>query len=157
MLSGYFEYTPESGVLKYKKTGRIASSAVADRGGKRYVRVYCQGKRYKAHRIAMILMGVDLKSGDQVDHIDGDSLNNKASNLRVVSNAENAKNQKIFKNNKSGLHGVYFKRQCNKWHASITCKPNRIHIGYFSDFFEACCARKSIENSLGFHSNHGSR
>lgn len=51
-----------------------------------------------------------------------------------------------YRNNKSGLAGVSFKEDENKWIAYISVNKKRINLGRFDDFFEACCARKSAEN-----------
>ena len=42
-----------------------------------------------------------------IDHEDGDSLNNKLSNLRLASHRQNLFNRKINKNNKTKVKGVY--------------------------------------------------
>lgn len=59
-------------------------------------------------------------NGLQVDHIDGNMLNNRKSNLRIVSNAENQQN-KTFDNYspKSNYHGVHWDKRNNKWCVTI--------------------------------------
>jgi phosphoglycerol transferase MdoB-like AlkP superfamily enzyme len=54
----------------------------------------------------------------QVDHIDGNPMNNQRSNLRLCTNQENAFNKQIGSNNTSGYKGVYFTQ--NSWVAKIT-------------------------------------
>jgi len=58
-----------------------------------------------------------LKKGDGfiVDHIDQDGLNNQQKNLRVVTHAENISNSALSKKNKSGVKGISFCKQTNKW------------------------------------------
>lgn len=84
-----------------------------------------------------------------IDHIDGDVLNNKIENLRLVTLSLNQRNSKIPKNNKTGIIGVTPKSD------GFVVQCAGTYIGYFNDFFEACCARKSREPSMGFHKNHG--
>lgn len=86
------------------------------------------------------IMGVtDPKT--QVDHRDGDGLNNVDGNLRVCTHAQNMLNRKIHKNNTTGFKGVT--RVNRKWVAYIGANSKRIHIGYFSTPVEAAKARDS--------------
>ena len=107
------------------------------------------------HRIIWVIV-----TGEQpktIDHIDGNGLNNAVSNLRSVSQSENQKNLRISINNKSGIPGVFWHRKISKWWSYIEKDDKRISLGYFTDFFEACCARKSKEKELGFHKLHGTK
>lgn len=54
-----------------------------------------------------------------VDHIDGDTLNNKSSNLRAVTQQQNCQNQRVRKNNASGERGVRFDEGKNRWIATV--------------------------------------
>lgn len=71
-----------------------------------YICIDIDGKQYKAHRLVFAwCFGVDL--GDfLVDHIDGDGLNNRLSNLRIVDGKQNNENKRMLKNNTSGYMGV---------------------------------------------------
>ena len=74
-----------------------------------------------------------------VDHIDGNPLNNQKSNLRICESAENSRNQKIRKDNKSGYKGVSIKHYPNKdvWVARIT-KYGRVRfLGEYPTAHEA--------------------
>lgn len=88
-------------------------------------------KRYRVVRMHRQITGA--LRGQCVDHIDGDSLNNRRSNLRICSNAENIRNMKP--HNGRSTKGVHFtKRRSHMqtpWHAYITHDMKRIHIGYF--------------------------
>ena len=80
----------------------------------------------------------------QIDHINGNGLDNRKCNLRVCTNAQNNANKPPQKNSKSGLKGVA-KSSKNRWVAYIgtnilregTDKPERRIIGYFSTKEEA--------------------
>jgi len=92
-----------------------------------------------------------IKSKKQVDHISGDTLDNRKSNLRIVKQKDNLKNKGKYSANKSGYPGVYWYTYCNtpKWAASITIDKKRKHLGYFDDLEEAIKARKEAEFLFG--------
>lgn len=73
-------------------------------------------------------------------------------NLRDVPNSINSRNKKIHRGNISGLSGVTWEKTKECWRVRIN---KNIDIKRTPDFFEACCARKSAENSLAYHENHG--
>ena len=62
--------------------------------------------QFLAHRVVMVLKGISI-DGMLVDHIDGDPLNNKYSNLRVVNHKQNSRNRKPRSTNWYGISGVY--------------------------------------------------
>lgn len=69
---------------------------------------------FQVHRIIWILYyGKDIPVDCLVDHIDGNSLNNNISNLRLLSEERNTRNAKIYSNNTTGVVGVYF--DAKKW------------------------------------------
>lgn len=94
----------------------------------------------------------------QVDHINHDRTDNRIENLRLVNANENCKNQKASTRNKSGVVGVSWKSQKNKWHAQIMVDGKQIHLGFYDDINDAKDAkdaRKVAERKYGFHENHG--
>jgi hypothetical protein len=68
----------------------------------------------------------------QIDHINGDGLDNRRANLRVVTLAENSRNQRLAKNSTSGFKGVTWHKCKSKWIARIVLNRKTIHLGYFS-------------------------
>ena len=89
----------------------------------------------------------------QVDHINGNTLDNRKCNLRVCTNAQNVWNTGIMKTNKSGYKGVYWSKEKKKWHSQITSYGKRIHIGYFNNKIDAhkayCRASKIYHKVFG--------
>lgn len=85
-----------------------------------------------------------------VDHINGNTLDNRKKNLRVVSHSQNQlnPNNKPLSNNALGIRGVVWNKHRKKYKASITWEGKDIFLGYTDDFFEACCMRKSAENKV---------
>lgn len=76
----------------------------------------------------------------QIDHIDGNPLNNTVANLRVCSPSQNLHNRDKQKNNKSGFKGVYWATQVGRWLANITVNGKRHHLGTFFSPAEAAKA-----------------
>ena len=84
------------------------------RGGYFHVGLYLNGSQFirKVHRLVCSAFIDNIYDKPQVDHIDGDKTNNKVSNLRWVTGAENIQNpitMKIMKNNGSYLRGRFGK------------------------------------------------
>jgi len=87
----------------------------------------------------------DIPNGMEIDHIDGNGLNNQLSNLRIVTKTQNLLNKSVYKSNKSGYRGVYYNKRDKKWCA--TGKINKIqkNLGSFKDIESAIKARKIFE------------
>ena len=91
-----------------------------------------KGERTSFHRLI-----TGAPKGTTVDHINGNTLDNRLSNLRICSHAENLRNRGKTKTNRSGFKGVCWFKRDKKWHAQITVNYKRLHLGYFSDKKEA--------------------
>lgn len=83
------------------------------------------------------IMGVQDNRQAQVDHINGNTLDNRRCNLRVVSSSQNRMNVGIYGNNKSGRRGVSWSKTQGKWRTLITVYKKRIHLGYYDSLDEA--------------------
>ena len=81
-----------------------------------------------------------------IDHINGNKLDNRKSNLRVCSNADNLKNRvKLPSNNTSGILGVRYRADRSKWYAEIQVNNKRIRLGSYIDKESAVRARLEAE------------
>lgn len=85
-----------------------------------------------------------------VDHIDGNTLNNSPKNLRSASNSQNMRNTKMWKNNTSGVKGVYWNSHASLWYAAIGINGKNKSLGYFKVKNEAVAVRKAAEEKFGF-------
>lgn len=66
-----------------------------------------------------------------VDHVNGNGLDNRRSNLRVATTSQNICNARIRSDNKIGLKGVALHRQTGKFRARIKANGRDIHLGLF--------------------------
>lgn len=132
-------------------SGKLALTAKTAHG---YLRGTIFGVHLKAHRVAWAIAYGRWPKED-VDHIDGDTANNRLINLRTVSHAENAKNQKMRSTNTSGTMGVSFDRRRSVWVAYIHVSGRKRHIGNFRNKECAVKARLSVQQNVGYHENHG--
>ena len=167
-LRELLDYNPETGNFHWKmdkkshgggrKKGDIAGYRQPPNkyGKAKYIRFNLEGRMYQGHRLAWLWMTGEWPKG-QIDHINGDGYDNRWKNLRDVCQSANMRNQKLSKRNKSGIVGVCKNKRKDKWQVSIKVDGKDKFLGYFDDFFEACCARKSAENKYGYHENHGRR
>lgn len=78
--------------------------------------------------------------GVEIDHIDGNRLNNQKSNLRFATSSQNKINRGARKDNCSGYKGVSWHKQRNRWTARIMVNGKYKHLGLFTDILEAAKA-----------------
>lgn len=78
--------------------------------------------------------------GYVVDHINGDGLDNRRANLRIIPAQENSRWQKVNANNTSGYRGVSWHKGKQRWEASIRVNNHRVHLGRFKTIEEAARA-----------------
>ena len=83
------------------------------------------------HEAIIQLSEIKLTIDQMIDHHDGDKLNNLDNNLRICTNLENCRNQKIRSNNTSGIKGVSWHKKAQKWAAQIMVNYETINLGLF--------------------------
>ena len=84
-------------------------------------------------------------SNIKVDHIKHNKRDNRKSQLRIVTDSQSNMNRGLASNNTSGITGVRFTGQNNKWQAYIGVNGELIHLGYFDDKLKAIEARNIAE------------
>lgn len=94
------------------------------------------------HRLVL-----QAKKDDVVDHIKHNTVDNRKSQLRIVTRSQNSINAQIRSNNKSGITGVYFYPKTQKWTAEIKVNKKKIFLGYFQNMEDAVKARKEAEET----------
>lgn len=93
-----------------------------------------------------LIMGAT--KGQDVDHINGNTLDNRRENLRLSTRSENNMNKGKQRNNKSGYKGVYFCKWTNRWAAQIVVNRKKKLIGRFDTPEEAHEAYKAAALEL---------
>ncbi len=101
------------------------------------VYAYSNTSAYKGmlHRLI-----VDAPKGVDVDHWDGEGLNDRRSNLRIATRSQNMVNVPLRSNNQSGYVGVSWHRGAAKWRSVIKKNGRQIHLGFFASAQDAARA-----------------
>jgi len=133
----YFDYDPETGVVRWKidngpknRKGR----AVGHKNKRGYTEARFRGKNYGCHRIAWAIGHNTLDVPPILDHINGNPSDNRLCNLRAATSQQNVFNTKSRRN---GLKGASFRKRSNKWISQIKFNEKNKHLGYFDTEIEA--------------------
>lgn len=166
-----FTYNPDTGHINHKPKdpnsyGRMAKSRAmkrlrADRAevfrerkkGCSYYAIVKGSKAIYAHRAAYWMYHGELPK--IIDHINGNTFDNRICNLRASNYLQNNRNCSIQKNNKTGIVGVRMVR--GKYYAAIGHEGKNIHLGVFDNIEDASNARAKAEIKYGYEMNHGKR
>jgi hypothetical protein len=149
-LKELMNYNPSTGVFLRKKRrlwiGHRAGGKV--RGG--YIRIGVGGRSYQAHHLAWLYVYGKLPT--MIDHKNGDAGDNRISNLRIATGAQNAYNKRR-KDGHKRLKGTRFVFNSKKWVASIGKDCQSYYLGTF-DTEEAahaayCAASKKLHGEFG--------
>ena len=95
--------------------------------------------------IMMHILIMNPPKNKWIDHIKHRKFDNRKSQLRLVTYSQNAANRRKQSNNTSGITGVYWNKNMQKWYAEIKFNKKRIFLGYFTDFEDAVKNRKEAE------------
>ena len=168
-LRQLLDYDPETGALIWRERGAewftdgvkqkakdFAARWNSAYAGKPAISAFSEGYKtgtllgrpVSAHRV--IWAWWHGEEADNVDHINGDTSDNRLINLRSVTKADNARNHKLRRDNASGLVGIH-RRGAGVWIVQIKGR----HLGTFRCLGQAIKARKAAERRLGYHPNHG--
>jgi hypothetical protein len=154
-------YEPTIGLFTWKgligKKQHLNGSVAGTKHSAGYLNITVNHKQYLAHRLAWFYVHKKWPDGN-IDHMDCNKKNNRISNLRVANQSQNGANQNIKKNNKTGLKGVGFRKDINKWRARIMVNRKEITLGVFDTPEAASLAYKTAAKQyFGEFSNIGVR
>jgi hypothetical protein len=111
-------------------------------------------KQRLEHVIAWMWMADD-PIPPQLDHENRDGTDNRWSNIRASTNAENCLNRSMRRTNLSGVTGVDWHGKLGKWRARCTISGKTHHIGVFAEMADAEQAVVSFRAKHGFDPGHG--
>jgi hypothetical protein len=145
LLREYFDYDPDSGVVRYKKprkrirVGEPAGNCRPDG----YLKISIDRKNYMLHRVIWKMMTGE-EPPVQIDHKDRCRSNNTWSNLRAADPAKNNQNKR-----KVGkfLPGVSQSKRCKNFYARIVVNGKFVYLGMFGTELEAHAAYKAASVS----------
>lgn len=156
-LKELLHYEPETGVFTWKErklssfkntrcgatwNTRFAGKVAGWYDNLGYIYIRVNKVLYPAHRLAILYTTGEFPN-DVIDHINRDTSDNRLLNIRCCSHADNMQN----KVNNSKVIGTCFNKSRNKWNAYTkqTSSEKQSLIGYFVEYWDAICARKSWE------------
>lgn len=91
---------------------------------------------------------LNAPDGIQVDHINGDGLDNRRNNLRLATIAQNNQNVRVRSDNTSGFKGVCWHKRDRIWQAYINASGIRRNLGSFVDLNQAVRAYNIASRDL---------
>ena len=157
-LKKLLEYNERTGLFTRRthvKRGKPVGSTLGTPSHGRFV-IRVNGINYFSHRLAWLYVYGEWPKGE-IDHINHNPSDNRIFNLRVVTRSGNMRNHSLRCDSTSGVNGVSWRKNRNKWRAYIRVEKGQRQksLGYYTDKFEAICARMSANNKYGYHENHG--
>ena len=126
------------------KAGKEAGSS----GGGGYLQICYKGRRTQIHRIVYMMHHGPIPDGMYIDHINGDRTDNRIENLRLCTPTQNQINRGAPKTSKSGVKGVVWRPDRQKWNASIRAGGKRYHVGHFETIEDAKAAQEAASREL---------
>lgn len=138
MLKEMFEYREDGNLIRKhtvsgngNKAGRVVGTKPRMTRGNRYSVTTINGSHWCVHKLIYLYHHGRVPS--QLDHVNGNTADNRIENLREATSSENMRNRKIFSNNKSGHKGVSWSKAHGKWFVYMNVNNARKNFGYYDD------------------------
>jgi hypothetical protein len=113
------------------------------RFGEEYARACIKQKGILMHRFIL-----NPPKYMEIDHVNGNGLDNRKCNIRICTHAENMRNRKNQSNNTSGHKGVHWDKQKNKWLVYAGKNNKRYYGGTYENIVDACSAQDKLSIKL---------
>ena len=157
-LKELLHYNPDTGIFNWlvRPTNSVKIGGIAGTlNNQGYIRTRIKGRDYQAHRLAWLYMHKTLPI-NEIDHINGIRDDNRLINLREATKTQCLRNQKIRSDNTSGLKGVSWDKDKEKWVARIQVSGKPKYLGPFTDKHEAHAAYcKAADKYFKEYANYG--
>lgn len=134
VVQDLFDYRDGCLFNRVTRSNHIAGERAGSISG-RYRRITIRGIQYPEHSV--IWLHVKGFYPSQLDHINHDAFDNRIENLRVCTSAENLRNRRTSKRNKTGYKGVSFHKLNKKFECHIGVDGRPLYLGCFSTAEEA--------------------
>ena len=145
-LKNLVDYVGGKLIAKTNSKQRKVGTVIGTLTPKGYLLASVQGRLQRVHRLVFLYHHGYMPI--QVDHIDGNRINNKIENLREATSSQNNQNRKA--TSSSGIKGVVWHKQSKKWVASICVNRKSVHLGSFLSIEEAALvANKARQSAHG--------
>jgi hypothetical protein len=145
-LKNLVDYVDGKLIAKTNSKQRKVGTVLGTLTPKGYLLASVQGRLQRVHRLVFLYHHGYMPI--QVDHIDGNRINNKIENLREATSSQNNQNRKA--TSSSGIKGVVWHKQSKKWVASICVNRKSVHLGSFLSIEEAALvANKARQSAHG--------
>lgn len=131
ILSDFLEYSkssPSGLAWKVDRSSRAKKGSSAGWMDKTtgYHRIGFKGKCLWAHRVIWELHHGEIKKGMQVDHINGNKVDNRIENLRIADASENKCNVALRSDNAAGFKGLYWNGHLGLWVGEVVLYKKRL-------------------------------
>ena len=136
-------------IWKVRPNPTVKKGDIAGSYNKGYRNIQIKGKYYRVHRLVWLYYYGHFPE-KQLDHINGNTMDNCLLNLREVDHVENGQNRGYGCNNTSGVLGVYLCKKSMNWVAHIMIKGKTKYLGSHRTLREAAQARYDEEVKLSW-------
>jgi hypothetical protein len=146
-----FEYRDGQLVWKdYEGSGkswnrRRRGSVAGHPSGHGYIKLRLKGRGYYVHQLVFLMYHGYIPK--VIDHIDGDTQNNRVENLRAADKSKNGMNRSKPRNNTSGVKGVTWHKAAKKWMASVVLEGKSIYLGLYTELEDAAHAAQEARKN----------
>lgn len=133
-LKTILSYNRETGFFTWlvANTRTSVGDTAGCKGLRGYVIIKINGVSVRAHRLAWFFETGSWPQ-DEIDHISGETGDNRFANLREANRSQNMANAKLRSNNSSGRKGVHWCNKKKRWIAQIGAGKKRTFLGSYTD------------------------